>query len=57
MNLFKNFYAKYGYRVMEVTLLALLTLIGLTIYNAEKQREINKQLQQNQEEVLKLLKR
>lgn len=42
---------------MEVTLLALLTLIGLTIYNAEKQREINKQLQQNQEEVLKLLKR
>ena len=57
MKPFKNFYAQYGYRVMEVMLVVLLLLIALTIYNAEKQREINKRLQENQEEVLKILKR
>lgn len=57
MKPFKNFYAQYGYRVMEVMLVVMLLLIALIIYNAEMQRDINKKLQQNQEEVLKLLKR
>lgn len=57
MKIFKGIYAQYGYRIMEVILVCLFVMIGLVIYNIERQHKVNKEMIKNQREVLEILKK
>lgn len=57
MKIFKGLYEQYGYRIMEVILVCLFFMIGLVIYNIERQHKVNKEMIKNQREVLEILKK